>query len=62
MMKKALALSILSFLSIRCASIAHGTTQRIPIDSTPPGADVSVACIGGVIQAPSKTPTTVELR
>ena len=42
MTKRLIALVLLA--STGCASIAHQTTQQIPVDSTPQGAEISVAC------------------
>lgn len=46
-----------------CASIVHGTTQVVPVNSSPTGADVKVNC-GKKADATTslKTPTTVTLK
>jgi hypothetical protein len=38
----ALALAYAMALAAGCATIVHGTTERVQIDSTPPGAEVAV--------------------
>lgn len=47
----------------RCASIVHGTTQVVPVNSSPTGAEIKVDCGKAAGTAGSlKTPTTVTLR
>jgi hypothetical protein len=59
-MKKAhLALLVLAF-GARCASIAHGRYQNVPVRSTPAGVFVQVAC-GDVPANGGMTPTEVKL-
>lgn len=48
-------------LAARCASIAHGRYQQVPINSIPDGATVSVECGAGPQQA-GQTPVTVSLK
>jgi hypothetical protein len=48
-------------LSARCASVAHGRYQQVPVNSSPSGADVSVDCGNGT-QAAGQTPVTVNLK
>ncbi|HEV7920526.1 MAG TPA: translation initiation factor 2 [Thermoanaerobaculia bacterium] len=56
-MKRGAALVVL--FSIGCASIAHQTTQQVPVTSSPAGAAVTVAC-GDVNNDPKLvTPTVV---
>ena len=38
------AMSVVLLLSFGCASIAHQTTQQVPVSSDPAGAAVTVAC------------------
>jgi len=45
----------------RCATVAHGRFQRVPVDSTPSGAAVSVDC-GDAPREAGYTPTVVALR
>ena len=59
---KQIALVLIALSSVRCASIVHGTSQKIPVTSQPPGADVVVKCIDGEFKAPSQTPTQIVLR
>ena len=37
-----ITLVVISFLSINCATIVHGTKQQVPISSNPTGAQVTV--------------------
>jgi hypothetical protein len=55
-----LAVAIL-MVSARCATVAHGRYQQIPVNSTPAGAAVSVNCGNGVENA-GVTPVTVNLK
>jgi hypothetical protein len=48
-------------LAARCASIAHGRYQQVPINSNPSGAAVSVECGAGP-QPSGQTPVTVSLK
>ncbi len=52
----ALALACAAALCAGCATIVHGTTQRVQIDSTPSGADVAIDDSQRVI-----TPSAVDL-
>src|SRR5664280_1327456 len=46
-----------------CASVVHGTTQAVPVNSSPVGADVKVNCGKAASATGSlKTPTTVLLK
>lgn len=45
-----------------CASIAHGTTQAVPVNSSPTGASVTVNCGNSTPSAALVTPTTVLLK
>src|SRR5262245_20944244 len=56
------ALVCLSAFSVRCASIIHGTTQTIPINSEPPGAKAELRCLEGSVDTGSTTPTSVTLK
>jgi len=49
-------------LAAGCATMVNGTTQRIPITSTPRNALVTVECPGEEPRDAGKTPATVELR
>jgi hypothetical protein len=60
-MKKGLSLALLAVFSVRCASIAHGSHQQIPVSSDPPGARVEVACATGTFNAPP-TPAEITLK
>lgn len=48
-------------VSARCATVAHGRYQQVPVNSTPAGAAVSVDC-GNGIQNAGVTPVTVNLK
>jgi hypothetical protein len=54
------AFAILSICA-RCATVAHGRYQDVPVNSTPPGASVSVDCGNGTQNA-GVTPVTVKLK
>lgn len=58
-MRKILSVLTLAMFTVRCASIAHGTHQTIPISSNPPGATVAVSC-GKAKPVLNKTPTTFD--
>jgi hypothetical protein len=60
MMRTLLALAVLSVFA-RCASVAHGRYQEVPVNSTPAGAAVAVECGNGVQNA-GVTPVTVHLK
>ncbi|MCM3876863.1 MAG: hypothetical protein NEA02_10635 [Thermoanaerobaculia bacterium] len=45
-----------------CASVVHGTTQAVPVNSSPVGASVKVNCGKSVVTANTLTPTTVRLK
>ncbi|MEA2163834.1 MAG: hypothetical protein QOK37_1961 [Thermoanaerobaculia bacterium] len=61
-MKKQLLLAlVLTTLTVRCASIAHGRYQRIRVRSTPSGVDVAVNC-GDAPANPGITPLDVWIR
>lgn len=60
MRKTMLALIAVAFGS-RCASIAHGRYQEVPVRSTPPGAAIRVDC-GDAPADGGVTPATVKLR
>ncbi len=48
-------------MCLRCATVAHGRYQQVPVNSTPPGAAVTVDCGNGV-QNGGVTPVTVNLK
>jgi len=52
----AIALACAAALFAGCATIVHGTTQRVQIDSTPPGAEVAIDDSQHLV-----TPSTVNL-
>lgn len=53
--------AVLALLAVNCSTIVHQTTQKIPVKSDPPGANVIVAC-GDVENDPQAvTPTTVRV-
>lgn len=52
----ALALACVAALGSGCATIVHGTTERVQIDSTPPGAEVAIDDSQHVV-----TPSAVKL-
>lgn len=54
-----LALALLG--SARCATIAHGTTEPIRVESDPPGAVVSVSCVHNSITNAGTTPITIDV-
>jgi hypothetical protein len=61
-MRKHLLLALtLATLTLRCASIAHGRYQRVPVRSEPSGAHVAVNC-GDAPASPGVTPLDVWLR
>jgi hypothetical protein len=60
--RKLVALLCISISAVRCASIIHGTTQKIPVTSEPTAANVSLKCLEGTVEAASLTPTTVVLK
>jgi hypothetical protein len=57
-----LLVALLPILSARCATVAHGTTQSIQVDSNPPGAEVALSCVQGSIPNVGSTPVTVEVQ
>jgi hypothetical protein len=61
-LRRLVALLCLSASSLRCASIIHGTTQKIPVASEPTGANVSLKCLEGSLDSASPTPTIVVLK
>jgi hypothetical protein len=48
--------------SARCATIAHGTTQPIRVESEPPGAIVSLNCLQGAVPLMGRTPLTIDVQ
>lgn len=61
MKKKTIAMLVLAASSLRCATIARGRYQQVPVDSNPSGASVAVSCAdvprdGGI------TPARVKVR
>jgi hypothetical protein len=48
--------------SARCATVAHGTTQPIRVESDPPGAAVSLNCVQGSIPNLGTTPVTIDVQ
>ena len=58
--KTLLALSIL-ILTARCATIANGRFQQVPVTSDPAGANIRVACGGPAVDA-GTTPANLKLR
>jgi hypothetical protein len=60
MKRMILAIAVLCLAS-RCASVAHGRYQQVPVNSSPSGANVSVDCGKGT-QAAGQTPVTVNLK
>lgn len=59
-MRKLLPL-LLALASIRCATVAHGRHQTVPVSSTPSGAAVRATC-GARSWDAGVTPVNVELR
>ena len=55
-----LATSLLA--TVRCATVAHGTTQSIQVDSNPPGAVVSLDCVQGSVPNLGVTPTAIDVQ
>jgi hypothetical protein len=49
------------FLTARCATIAHGRFQQVPVTSDPAGASVAVDC-GDAAKDGGVTPTTIKVR
>jgi hypothetical protein len=60
MMRTLLALAVLSICA-RCATVAHGRYQEVPVNSTPAGAAVTIDC-GNGLQSSGVTPVTVKLK
>lgn len=56
------ALICVSTLTLRCASIVHGTTQTISITSEPRGAKAELKCLEGAVESGLPTPTSVTLK
>jgi hypothetical protein len=46
----------------RCATVAHGTTQAIRVESEPPGAVVSLDCVQGSTPNVGVTPVAVQVQ
>jgi len=55
-------LAVALLASARCATIAHGTTEGIQVESDPPGAVVSLNCVQNSITNVGTTPVTVEVQ
>ena len=55
-------LALLPLFAARCATVAHGTTQRNEVESNPPGADVALSCVQGSIPNVGSTPVAVEVQ
>ena len=60
--KSLLALILVALPSAGCATLVHGTSQRIEVATEPPGAAVVVPCAGLETAHTEPTPTTVVLR
>lgn len=60
-MKNTFLVLIVISMSARCASIAHGRYEKVPVTSTPSGAAVRVDC-GDVPTDGGVTPAQVKLR
>jgi hypothetical protein len=54
-------LSAALLLSARCATISHGTTQPILVESDPSGAVVSLSCVQGSVPNLGSTPVTIDV-
>jgi len=52
---------LLAITSVRCATIKHGTTQPILVESDPSGAAVSLKCDKDSIPNLGSTPTTIQV-
>lgn len=63
-MKRLITMCLLLVLltSTGCASIAHGTRQGVPVNSSPTGASVAVNCGKASVLPNTVTPTTVFLK
>jgi len=61
LMKRMFLVIAVVCLASRCASVAHGRYQQVPVNSSPSGANVSVDCGNGT-QAAGQTPVTVNLK
>lgn len=61
MMKRLIVMIGVVGLASRCASVAHGRYQQVPVNSSPSGANVSVDCGNGTKDA-GQTPVTVNLK
>src|SRR5215831_9074037 len=57
----AILLAIALLGTTRCATIAHGTTEPIHVESDPPGAVVSLNCVEGSITNAGTTPVTIDV-
>jgi hypothetical protein len=55
-----LAASLLG--AARCATVAHGTTQRIEVESNPAGAVVSLSCVEGSVPNLGVTPIGIDVQ
>jgi hypothetical protein len=60
-MKQSLLALIVLLICARCATVAHGRYQEVPVNSTPAGAAVTVDCGRGPQNA-GVTPVTVKLK
>lgn len=56
------ALLVLGLMGLNCASIIHGTKQRVSISSTPNQAKVEITTSGGVPVFAGNTPASVPLK
>jgi len=58
---KLIGATLLALASVRCATIKHGTTQPILVESDPTGAAVSLKCDKDSIPNLGSTPTTIQV-
>lgn len=60
--RRGLALIVAALPSAGCATLVHGTSQRIEVATEPPGARVVVRCSGVETAHAEPTPTAVRLQ
>ena len=55
-------LAVALLASVRCATVAHGTTQAIRVESDPSGAVVSLNCVENSLPLLGRTPITIQVQ
>jgi hypothetical protein len=61
-LSRAALLAAVLLVSVRCATVAHGTTQAIRVESEPPGAVVSLNCVENSVPLLGRTPITIQVQ